>query len=261
MTRLNQELLKKIAERCAARILGARGGQEYFDEPFRHLVIDDFFPPEFALQCSDSFPSLVEPVWDVKDVKDIEIKYRTDWKSEFDIPEILVDSVRILNSSILLKAMGDRIGIPKLIPDPYFTGGGLNVSKRGGLLDVHVDGNYHDATGLNRRTNLLVYLNRRWEPGWGGEFGIYDRQGKECLKKVPPIFNRCVIFDSHDYSFHGLPDPINFPDGEERRSIILYYYTKEPRPAHQVATDSPHSALWVKKNLHDHRGNKTRKFS
>ena len=74
---------------------------------------------------------------------------------------------------------------------------------------------------IGQTTNLLIYLNERWEEDWGGEFGLYDREGKICIKKVPPLFNRCVIFDSHDYSFHGLPDPINFPDSVDRKSIIL----------------------------------------
>lgn len=261
MSRLTQSELKTIAHDCGSKISAARNGTEYFSEPFRHLVVDDFFPIHLAQLCADFFPSSDQPGWDVKDVKDIEIKYRTDWKSEFDVPEHIVDAVRILNSSIILKSLGERIGIPKLIPDPYFTGGGLNVCKRGGLLDVHVDGNYHDATGLNRRINLIVYLTRRWEPGWGGEFGLYDQDGRHCVKKVAPLFNRCLIFDSHDYSFHGLPDPLCYPDNEERRSIILYYYTKDPRPAHHIATAEPHSALWVKKDLLDHRGNKTRDFT
>ncbi|HDR9172757.1 TPA: hypothetical protein QDB40_006886, partial [Burkholderia vietnamiensis] len=72
---------------------------------------------------------------------------------------------------------------------------------------------------------------------------------------------RLVIFDSHDKSFHGLPDPVNFPEHEPRRSIILYYYTKEPRPDGQVVVDEPHSALWKKRNLLDKRGNKTRNFT
>jgi hypothetical protein len=67
-----------------------------------------------------------------------------------------------------------------------------------------------------------------------------------------------VIFDSHDYSFHGLPDPISFPSGESRKSIILYYYTRESRPSHQVAVEQPHSALWVKRGLLDKRGQKQR---
>lgn len=166
-----------------------------------------------------------------------------------------------MNSSIFLQAMSSILGIKKIIPDPYFTGGGLNVTKRGGLLDVHVDGNYHDATGLNRRLNALYYINPGWQEDWGGEFGIYDSTGNICLKKVAPLYNRLVIFDSHDKSFHGLPDPVNFPENQPRRSILLYYYTKENRLNEQITVSEPHSALWKKRNFLDKRGNKTREFS
>jgi len=169
--------------------------------------------------------------------------------------------VRILNGADFLRAISNLFQIEKLMSDPYFSGGGLNVTRKGGLLDVHVDGNYHDASGLNRRMNALLYLNPGWEPEWGGEFGIYDETGENCIKKVEPLFNRLVVFDSHDKSWHGLPDPVNFPDHTPRRSILLYYYTKEPRPESQVVIEQPHSALWKKKGFRDKRGNKTREFS
>jgi hypothetical protein len=70
-----------------------------------------------------------------------------------------------------------------------------------------------------------------------------------------------VIFDTNDYSYHGLPDPLNFPEDKVRKSIILYYYTKESRPSSQIAVDAPHSALWKKRGLLDKRGNKTRDFN
>ena len=70
-----------------------------------------------------------------------------------------------------------------------------------------------------------------------------------------------VIFDTHDKSFHGLPDPLNFPDGQNRKSIILYYYTKEQRPDEQNIYKDPHSALWVKKNITDKRGQTSRNFT
>jgi hypothetical protein len=68
-----------------------------------------------------------------------------------------------------------------------------------------------------------------------------------------------VVFDTHDYSYHGLPDPINFPKDNNRKSIILYYYTKAQRPKNQIITKDPHSALWVKKGIKDKRGSFTRK--
>jgi hypothetical protein len=260
MRHFTQKELKEIATSCAEKLHNARDGVEYFSEPYRHIVIDNFLPEDVAKLCLESFPEIDDVSWEHENDVDIEVKHRTTWKSEFDIPEGIVDVIRVLNSSILLKAIGNRIGIQKLVPDAYFAGGGLNVTTRGGLLDVHVDGNYHDATGLNRRLNLLIYLNPGWEESWGGEFGVYDNQGQQCLKKVAPLFNRCVVFDSHDYSFHGLPNPINFPEDKPRRSIILYYYTLEKRPQNQIKVDEPHSALWVKRDLLDKRGNQTREY-
>ncbi len=260
MLEFSQSDLKAIASDCAFKIEHASERECYFKEPYQHIVIDNFLPSALAELCLTVFPSLTDPSWEHQNDADIEVKYRTNWESEFDIPDGLVYAVRLLNSSSVLRAMSARLGIEKIVPDPYFTGGGLNVTTRGGLLDVHVDGNYHDATGLNRRLNAILYLNRGWKSEWGGEFGVYDATGLHCLKKVAPLFNRLVVFDSHDYSFHGLPDPVNFPSDEPRRSIILYYYTKAPRPGNQVAIEAPHSALWVKRGLKDKRGRNVRQF-
>jgi hypothetical protein len=94
----------------------------------------------------------------------------------------------------------------------------------------------------------------------GGDFGLYNNTGDELIKKISPIFNRLMIFDTNDYSFHGLPDPLNFPENESRKSIILYYYTKDSRPSSQIAVEQPHSALWKKRGIVDKKGNKTRDF-
>lgn len=250
---LKQNVLKKFAQNLAKKITQKKNIQ-YFTIPFKHLVIDNAFNKNFTINCMKSFPNLKSKKWEKSNLEGIEIKFRSKWKSEFDIPSHLISLIRILNSSIILKALSARFKIPKLMPDPYFTGGGLNVTERGGLLDVHVDGNYHDDSGLNRRINVLLYLNRGWKKKWGGEFGLYDRDGKKCLKKIAPIFNRLIAFDTHDYSMHGLPNKINFPKNKPRKSVILYYYTKASRPKHLIRTKKPHSALWLKKKLKDKRG-------
>lgn len=256
----DQRYLKNVADNCAKLILSSRKSGAYSALPFQHIVIDDFFPTSFAEACLQCFPDLSDPCWEHSDDMGIEVKSRTTWASEFDIPDVLVDAVRVSNSSVVLRAMSKALGIPKLMPDPYFTGGGLNASRRGGHLDVHVDGNYHDASGLNRRVNLLVYLTKGWERSWGGEFGLYGPDGADLVKSVEPIFNRCIIFDSHDKSYHGLPNPIQFPENNPRRSLILYYYTAAQRPNHSVTTPDPHSALWRSKGFLDKRGNKTRDY-
>lgn len=125
-----QSELKKIAEACAGKVASAKDGTEYFNEPFRHVVIDDFLPESLANACLDNFPDVLDQGWEHANDADIEVKYRTTWKSEFDIPEGISEVVRILNSSLFLQAMSERIGIEKIMPDPYFTGGGLNMTMR-----------------------------------------------------------------------------------------------------------------------------------
>lgn len=255
-----QNQLKQYSKSVSNKINNSKLDVNYFIEPYKHLVIDNFLDKDLVNMCLKNFPSISDPAWDIANDKDIEIKFRSTWNSEFDIPEGIVDAIRIMNGADFLRSISDLFEIKKLIPDPYFSGGGLNVTKRGGLLGVHVDGNYHDATGLNRRLNALLYLNPGWKTEWGGEFGVYDQDGVNCLKKIEPLFNRLVVFDTHDKSWHGLPDPVMFPDEIPRRSILLYYYTKEPRPSDQIKIKKPHSALWKKRGFRDKRGKKTRDF-
>ena len=256
---MNQLDLKQISIVSSKKMLDTTINN-FSDDPFKHLFIDNFFETNFANQLFENFPVLDSELWERTNDPEIEVKMRSKWTSEFDIPEKIVDAIRIMNSAPFLQSLSIALGIPKLIPDPYFSGGGLNVTVSGGLLDVHVDGNYHDATGLHRRVNAILYLNPGWQDGWGGEFGLYDDKGEKLIKKVAPLHNRFMAFDTNDFSFHGLPDPLNFPEGHARRSIILYYYTKETRPSSQITIEKPHSALWKKKGWTDKRGNKTRDF-
>ncbi len=256
----SQKFLKATAQKLSKKILKAKDNKNFFNKPYKYLYLDNVIDKNFAKNCSKSFPKLNLKSWEKSNLDSIEIKYRSKWTSEFDIPNFIIDLVRILNSSIILKSLSKKFSIPKLMPDPYFTGGGLNITRKGGLLDVHVDGNYHDASALNRRINVLIYFNKGWKKNWGGEFGIYSRDASKCEKKIPPVFNRLIAFDTHDYSYHGLPNPINFPKNISRKSLILYYYTKDKRPKNQTKFSKPHSALWLKKKFLDKKGKSVRSY-
>lgn len=253
-----QKKLKKYAILSIDKINNSKFNKNYFTKPFKHLVIDNFFPISIANASLSNFPYPNSQSWIHANDSDIEIKQRSGWDSEFDIPDGIINAVRILNSSLFLKSISKRFNIDKILPDPYFTGGGLNQTQKNGLLDVHIDGNFHDATGLNRRLNAILFLNKNWKPSWKGELGLYDNKGQKCLKKIRPLFNRLFVFDTHDYSFHGLPEPLNFPKNQPRRSIILYYYTKSMREKKNTKVTKPHSALWIKRGIKDKKGNKTR---
>jgi Rps23 Pro-64 3,4-dihydroxylase Tpa1-like proline 4-hydroxylase len=148
-----------------------------------------------------------------------------------------------------MKQLSRLTGIEKLISDPYYTGGGLNCTKRDGLLDVHADGNWHHAMGVHRRLNVILYLNKDWNSNWGGALELWDDSLSECVKSIDPVGNRLVIFETHDRTFHGHPNPLSCPPDESRKSLILYYYTAAARPDSQVVVERPHRALWRKRQM------------
>ncbi len=98
---------------------------------------------------------------------------------------------------------------------------------KGGKLGIHADFNKQPTNGLDRRVNVLLYLNESWKEEWGGHLELWD--SKECVTKINPIMNRMVVFNTSSTSFHGHPHPLTCPDDVFRKSLALYYYT-EGRP-------------------------------
>lgn len=78
---------------------------------------------------------------------------------------------------------------------------------------------------LERRINVLIYLNKDWKSEYGGQLELWDRGMNAAEEVVDPVFNRCVIFNTDSDSYHGNPSPVAHPAGVSRKSIALYYYT------------------------------------
>ncbi len=191
-------------------------------DPFPHIVIDDFCSPEILDACIEAFPQTPDP--DSRTFDRDQERYKTSFNPDFMAPQ-LRSFFYSLNSRPFLQFLENMTGIEGLISDPYFAGGGFHQTKTGGHLSIHADFNSHRKLNLKRRLNLLLYLNKNWEDGYGGELELWDTQMARCVQRVVPSFNRCVVFSTTDNSYHGHPDPIGHPQGEPRRSIALYYYT------------------------------------
>lgn len=231
------------------RWIDAHGAEFHAAEPFPHAVIDGVFDAEVLRAVLAEFPTSDDPIWDRAMDEGIQVKLRSQWTADADIQPVTRDLVRFMNSGAFLTRITRLTGIDHLISDPYYTGGGLNCILPGGLLDVHCDGNWHDRMAVHRRLNAILYLNEGWQSEWRGEFELWDKDMSKCVKAVEPQFNRLLVFETHDYSYHGHPIPLACPEGEARKSVILYYYTSAPRPHDQVLVDQPHRALWRSKSL------------
>lgn len=220
--------------------------------PFPHIVIDGVFDESLIDELHRV--TLAHQCWDKSDDVGIEVKWRSNWRSEYDIPEPAREMVRFFNSGAVLRRLSKLTGIPNLIADPYYTGGGFNLLRNGSYLDVHVDGNFHDEMRVHRRLNLILYLNRAWREDWGGALSFYPAVDADAEVNIAPVGGRLVVFETHDFTWHGQPEPIVCPEDQARTSIILYYYTAARRPSEQVAVEAPHSALWRSTGLKDKRG-------
>jgi Rps23 Pro-64 3,4-dihydroxylase Tpa1-like proline 4-hydroxylase len=246
MTNWQLDALKKLED------FGLTYADEFkLAEPFPHCYIDNFVDSELITELISEFPTTSDPIWEASTQEGIQVKLRSNWQEESDIKPVTKSVVHFLNSGAVMKQMSRLTGIEKLISDPYYTGGGLNCTKRDGLLDVHVDGNWHHAMGIHRRLNVILYLNEVWDPQWGGALELWDDSLSKCVKSIDPVGNRLVIFETHDRTYHGHPNPLRCPPEESRKSLILYYYTAASRPESQIVVEQPHRALWRKRQMRE----------
>ena len=90
---INQKKILKLTKKIKQRIISSRLNHSFFRKPFEHIVIDNILDNNLAKKCEKSFPKLSKKNWNYTHNKDIEIKYRSKWNSEFDIPENIIDVV------------------------------------------------------------------------------------------------------------------------------------------------------------------------
>ena len=193
-------------------------------QPFPHIIIDDFLPSFVLEDILKEFPKADSIDWQKFD-NTAEKKLAS--KNELQMRDTTRLLLYQLNSSVFINFLESLTGIDGIIPDPHFEGGGLHQIERGGYLKMHVDFNRHSKLHLERRLNLILYLNKNWQEEYGGHLELWDKDMTRCEKKILPIFNRCVIFNTTEFSYHGHPEPLNCPEGQTRKSLALYYYSNE----------------------------------
>jgi hypothetical protein len=201
-------------------------------KPFPYWVFDGLFDAAAYRLISAAFPEPDSQIWKQPDNAHTQGK-RVTKRGPEGVKELLYDQyqrqiVHELNSGAFVHFLRTLSGIPGLVPDPDLAESGFHLSGNGGFLDIHADFSHHDTTGLERRLNLIYFVNDDWKPEWGGELKLYDRDLSPAVA-IAPTGNRAVVFETGPDSYHGHPERLNAPAGIFRRSIAMYYYTV-PRP-------------------------------
>ena len=210
-------------------------------KPFNHVEVNNFFKDDILNQILNNFPDLSKlNSYEKKNLN--EKKFGLEDQSL--MPIHLRDFISFLNSGPFLKYIQKITSIDEiLISDPYLSGGGLHETKAGGFLKVHSDFYIHRYLKLDRRLNLLIYLNKDWKEEYGGNLELWDKKMKGCEKKIYIKFNKIFLFSTNDESFHGYPDPINCPEDKSRKSIAMYYYSNG-RPDKDNLLKLPNTTIW-----------------
>ena len=218
----------------AAREAGRMAADRYrVTKPYPHGCFDNFIDPAILERVTEELRTLPEAETFFNSPQE---KLKTSY-----MPERLAPYTRsvfyALNARPFLTFLEELTGIQGLIPDPYFAGGGIHVVANGGHLDIHADFNHHGKLNLERRINVLIYLNKDWREEWGGSFEVWKDDMSEKAASFVPLFNRMCCFNTGSTTWHGNPEPVANPNGEPRMSIALYYYTAtwdETREAHST---------------------------
>jgi hypothetical protein len=215
--------------------------------PFKHVVIEDFFTTEFCQKLLEEFPSFDEKLA-MNENGDVGRKAVHEHVSDLGNSYKKLDEA--IKSKDFIALIETYTGISGLKYDPHYFGGGTHNNLEGQDLDPHVDFTHHPLSGQHRRMNLIVYLNKEWEKEWGGNIELHKNPrlepSQDEIVSVEPLFNRAVIFETNNISWHGFPR-ISLPDDKKnlsRKSFALYYYTDS-----REKKIKPHSTIYVERHL------------
>lgn len=196
---MNRDRLRKLA---------VQHRQTYANsQPFPSKVFDDIFPtrilrkiaqehPESALDINGCLPGETNEGCRSGTTKGQQNKSKIDNDKNMGIFTKIF--MGYLKSSAFLNFLEKLSGIGGMVPDPHYFGSGLHFTASGGKLDIHADFNALITHKLERRVNLLLFLNDDWDPEYGGHLELWSRDMNKCSAKIAPV--RTIIYEDRFYA-------------------------------------------------------------
>jgi len=241
-------ILNKLSDRYRQTFLTAT--------PFPHVVMDNFFPEDVLNNIADEFTTPDDIDWKVWGHGKIGIS------DETKFGPLTRHVMSHLISATFIHFLESLTDSKNLLSDPTFNGCGLHSTGRNGRLMIHTDSNRHPVSSFHQKLNLILFLNKDWEEEYGGHLELWSKDAKQCEKKILPISNRCVIFETGTSSFHGQPQPLACPETRRRNSLAAYYFVPE-RPTDENYAGFHKRVHWVAVSTEDKsyfRSQKLKKF-
>ncbi len=188
-------------------------------EPFEHVIISNFLNKEYAETIAEKFPTDYEG-WH-KYCNPLEVKYAYDNINMLD--ENIQKLFYLMSSDKMINKISNISGIKNITYDDYLHGAGLHAHPRYGRLNMHLDYEKHPYSGMQRRLNVILYMNKEWDSSWNGATELWDKNMEKCVAKSEVKFNTAIIFKTNEISWHGVPEIIMCPENIFRKTIAYYY--------------------------------------
>lgn len=154
---------------------------------FKYIIIAHFLDSNYIESLYNTFPTDINNTqlwWSYKNP--IEYKYACD-KINL-LPKNLELYFYLLSSNYVLNIMRKITGINGLKNDEYLHGAGLHLHPRNGRLGLHLD------YKKQKRINIILYLNKKWQKEWNGYTELWNANVSKCIYKSNVIFNNAIIF-------------------------------------------------------------------
>ena len=195
--------------------------------PFDHYIIDNFLSEDILEKVSNEFFNYNSDNWFFYNNAIENKKTLQDWCK---FPSEIYKLFQFFCSPEFVTEVSKITGVKSLYPDYGLHGAGMHIHSKNGKLNIHKDYSIHPKLGLQRKLNLILFLSKDWDVSWGGSLEFWsngsDNKPLKLEKKVDCVYNRAVIFDTTQNSWHGLPDEIKCPEGVYRKTLAMYYLTE-----------------------------------
>lgn len=209
-----EELKELILERLKGNI------QSFEDGNFKYWVIDNLLPDDIAVKIARAFPEeeKLRQRDSLREYKRVGV--------DFDSYDKLMEQITyVFHDSEIVKSIEDLTGFQQMIPDRELYAGGLSSMTNNSFLNPHLDNSHDDSKSHYRVLNLLYYVSEDWKTENGGNLVLFPYGINEESVTVTSRFNRLVLMETHDKSYHGVS---KVKSQIPRRCVSNYYFSKSP---------------------------------
>lgn len=203
----------------------------------KYLVLDDILDNEQALEIQTEILSIPYNRWDRYENP---FEQKNTLRDKHNLPIQTTELFKYLNCPYFLDQLTKLSGY-EILEDKSRNWWGIHIFNHNDKLDIHVDAGRHPVNGLKKLITLGIYFSYHWSSSNGGNIEFWKGTNASdnnaildsCIVSIEPKFNRLILFECNDYSWHGAPEPCKYFNDEQRIFLTCSYLADIPQ-------DTPH---------------------